>query len=169
MNLENKLARMDRNQGWEGDKNTGGERVIRIYYIHVQNFQITKATNKICRDSKMQFYRDVWHVSKSLASSVLAYLRILSPISKEILLPWASTSNDPFSIPLQTNMLLLCINLLFFWFPDFPINELTWRAIFCEWLLLRSMLSGAFHCAALTICHSFFIYSEYLVFGGIAW
>lgn len=78
---------MDRNQGWEGDKNTGGERVIRIYYIHVQNFQITKATNKICRDSKMQFYRDVWHVSKSLASSVLAYLRILSPISKEILLP----------------------------------------------------------------------------------
>lgn len=65
----------------------GGKRVIRIYYIYVQNFQVTKATNKICGDSKMQFYQDVWHISKSLASSVLAYLRILPPISKEILLP----------------------------------------------------------------------------------
>lgn len=43
-----------------------------------------------------------------------------------------------------------------YWFFDLPINEFTWHAIFCEWILLCSMLSEAFHWAALTLCHSFF-------------
>lgn len=67
--------------------------------------------------------------------------------------------------------LICCFYVSIYCSFDFPINELTWHATFCEWLLLCSMLSGAFHCAALTICLSFFfcIYYDYLVYGGIAW